>query len=81
MCWGVGGWLLFPFLNRVAPAMTAALKQRVADELHTTFSSHYARRIPLAGMMDPAEAAGYGARTTGGKYLVLPQAQDQKAPG
>jgi NADPH2:quinone reductase len=73
MCWGVGGWLLFPFLNRVGPAVTAALKQRVADELHTTFASHYARRIPLAGMMDPAEAAGYGARTTGGKYLVLPQ--------
>jgi NADPH2:quinone reductase len=74
MCWGVGGWLLFPFLNRVGPALTAALKQRVADELLTTFASHYARRIPLTAMVDPAEVAAYSARSTGGKFLVLPQA-------
>ncbi len=72
MCWGVGGWLLFPFLNRVGPAVTAALKQRVADELLTTFGSHYARRIPLAGMVDPAEVAVYALRATGTKFLVEP---------
>ena len=72
MCWGVGGWLLFPFLNRVGPAATQALKDRVARELHTTFASHYARRIPLAGMVDPAEVVAYAARSTGGKTLVLP---------
>ena len=72
MCWGVGGWLLFPFLNRVGPAVTAALKQRVADELLTTFGSHYARRIPLAGTVDPAEVAVYAQRATGTKFLIEP---------
>ena len=30
MAWGMGGWLLFPFLNKIGPAGADALKQRVA---------------------------------------------------
>ena len=74
MAWGMGGWLLFPFLQRVGAERTAALKQRVADELHTTFASHYAGELSLAQMCAPEHIKQYNARATGAKYLVTPQA-------
>lgn len=72
MAWGMGGWLLFPFLNRVGPERTRALKQRVADELTTTFASRYTKTISLVQMFDPAEVAVYARRATGQKFLVDP---------
>jgi NADPH:quinone reductase len=72
MTWGVGGWLLFPFLNRAGAATAAAMKARVARELKTTFASHYAKEISLTQALS-AEAIGvYGQRTTGEKYLINP---------
>src|SRR5690606_37919306 len=35
--WGVGGWLLTPFIGRMGPARFLQLRQRVADEITTTF--------------------------------------------
>src|SRR6202790_558013 len=43
MAWGVGGWLLFPFLQKIGPADGQKLRQRVAAELKTTFASHYTK--------------------------------------
>jgi NADPH2:quinone reductase len=42
MAWGVGGWLLTPFLQKIGPAAAQKLRERVAAELKTTFASHYA---------------------------------------
>lgn len=72
MAWGVGGWLLTPFLQRIGAEAAAALKARVAAELHTTFASRYAREITLAEALDPAVVADYAQRHTGGKVLVRP---------
>ena len=36
--WSMGGWLLFPFLQKIGPAAVQALKQRVAAELLLPFS-------------------------------------------
>ncbi len=72
MAWGVGGWLLFPFLQKIGPAAAQALRQRVAAELKTTFASHYAHVISLAQVLDPALAAAYAQRATGAKYLINP---------
>lgn len=72
MAWGVGGWLLFPFLQRCDAATVQALKQRVADELTTTFASHYSHRVSLAGALSAQALAGYGRRATGEKYLITP---------
>src|SRR5712671_3561516 len=47
MAWGVGGWLLFPFLQKIGPAEGAKLRQRVAAELKTTFASHYTQVVSL----------------------------------
>jgi len=72
MAWGIGGWLLTPFLQRIGPHAAQALKQRVADELKTTFASHYARQISLAEALQADEIASYGKRATGAKVLVNP---------
>ncbi len=72
MAWGMGGWLLFPFLGTIGPAATQALKQRVADELTTTFASHYSHEVSLPGMLGAEAIAGYNKRATGEKYLVRP---------
>ncbi|WP_372827293.1 zinc-binding dehydrogenase [Polaromonas sp.] len=72
MTWGMGGWLLFPFLQRISPAAAQALRQRVASELKTTFASSYSKEISLAEALQPAEIAAYGQRATGTKYLINP---------
>lgn len=72
MAWGIGGWLLFPFLQRVGPAAMQALKQRVADELHSTFASHYSHRVSLPGMLSAEAVAAYTRRATGEKFLITP---------
>ena len=35
MSWGIGGWLLTPFLAKVGPEAADRLRQRVADEITT----------------------------------------------
>ncbi|QHI97705.1 NADH oxidase [Xylophilus rhododendri] len=72
MAWDIGGWLVFPYLQKIGAEATQALKQRVAAELKTTFASHYAAEISLADMLRPDAVAAYAARTTGNKYLVNP---------
>ncbi len=72
MHWGLGGWLLFPFLQQLDATRLQALKQRVAHELHTTFASHYDRQVSLSGMLQPDVVAAYAKRSTGAKFLVDP---------
>jgi NADPH2:quinone reductase len=70
--WGMGGWLLFPFLQRIGEAATQSLRQRVAAELKTTFASTYSQEISLREALLPAVIAVYGRRATGTKYLINP---------
>ncbi len=72
MTWGMGGWLLFQFLQKIEPAAVQALKRRVADSLTTTFASHYARQVSLAQMLHLDTIAIYNRRATGEKFLVDP---------
>ncbi len=72
MAWGVGGWLLTPFLGRIGREGGARLRQRVAAELKTTFASHYVREISLAETLKPEIIAAYNRRATGEKYLINP---------
>lgn len=74
MYWGVGGWLLTPFLQKIGPEATQRLKERVADEVKTTFASHYAEEVSLAGALEPEAMAAYGQKATGQKYLINPNA-------
>jgi NADPH:quinone reductase len=72
MAWGCGGWLLTPFLGRIGGDGIARLRQRVSDELKTTFASHYTATISLADALEPATIAAYARRATGEKYLIDP---------
>lgn len=72
MAWGVGGWLLFPFLMKIGQADGAKLRQRVVDELKTTFASHYTKVVSLSEALDPANIAVYAKRATGEKFLINP---------
>ncbi len=70
--WSMGGWLLFPFLQRLGEPAVQVLKQRVAAELKTTFASTYSKEISLAEALDLEAIAVYGQRATGAKYLINP---------
>ena len=70
--WGIGGWLLWPFLQKVGPVAVRKLRERVVAELKTTFVSHYTKEVSLAEALRLEEIAVYGRRATGAKYLMNP---------
>jgi NADPH:quinone reductase-like Zn-dependent oxidoreductase len=72
MAWGVGGWLLTPFLQKIGREGQVRLRTRVVNELKTTFASHYTKTISLVEALDPANIAVYNKRATGEKYLINP---------
>jgi NADPH:quinone reductase-like Zn-dependent oxidoreductase len=72
MAWGVGGWLLFPFLQKIGAADAQKMRDRVLRELKTTFASHYTRRISLAEALTLDIVAAYNRRSTGEKFLITP---------
>jgi len=74
MAWGIGGWLLTPFLQSVGAEAIGRLRARVAAELTTTFASTYTREVSLAGMLRPDAFNAYVKRATGEKFLVTPHA-------
>jgi NADPH:quinone reductase-like Zn-dependent oxidoreductase len=72
MMWGVGGWLLFPFLQKIGAADGMKLRQRVAAELKTTFASHYSQVVSLQEALQLSNVAAYAKRATGEKFLINP---------
>lgn len=74
MSWGVGGWLLTPFLGKLGAQGAARLRQRVVDELTTTFASHYTDEVSLAGALSLDAIHTYARQATGQKFLIRPNA-------
>ena len=74
MAWGMGGWLVFTYLQKLDAATLESFKRRVAAELKTTFASHYAKQVSLVEALSLEHIAVYGRRATGEKYLVNPNA-------
>ncbi len=72
MAWGVGGWLLTPFLQKIGRPEQVRLRERVVNSLKTTFASHYTRAISLPEALDLKNIAVYNKRATGEKYLINP---------
>ena len=73
--WGIGGWLLTPFLARTPREDLARLRQRVADELTTTFASHYTDQISLPEALEVETMQRYARQATGEKFLLVPADQ------
>ncbi|MFP6639011.1 MAG: zinc-binding dehydrogenase [Myxococcota bacterium] len=72
MAWGVGGWLLPPFLKRIGNEAAQKLRDRVAREIQSTFASHYTREVSLAQALALDSIAQYGRQATGEKFLINP---------
>ncbi|MEH2477691.1 NADPH:quinone reductase-like Zn-dependent oxidoreductase [Nitrobacteraceae bacterium AZCC 2146] len=72
MAWGMGGWLLFPFLQKIGQADAQRLRARVAAELKTTFASHYTKVVSLQEVLQLDNIAAYAKRATGEKFLINP---------
>lgn len=72
MAWGVGGWLLMPFLQKIGQPAVQKLREQVMAELKTTFKSHYTQTISLREALRLDVLAAYSRRATGEKYLIDP---------
>ncbi|MEA3139082.1 MAG: NADPH:quinone reductase [Gammaproteobacteria bacterium] len=72
MAWGVGGWLLTPYIEKIGPLAFQELKERVLKGLKTTFASRYSKEISLTEALQPDTIAAYSKRATGEKYLINP---------
>jgi NADPH:quinone reductase-like Zn-dependent oxidoreductase len=72
MAWGVGGWLLTPFLQKIGLEGVARFRSRVAAELTTTFASAYTDEVSLAGALSLDAMTTYARHATGQKYLIRP---------
>jgi NADPH:quinone reductase-like Zn-dependent oxidoreductase len=72
MAWGIGGWLLLPFLMKIGSAEGQRLRERVVNELKTTFASHYTKVVSLAEALDLQNLSIYAKRATGAKILINP---------
>jgi NADPH2:quinone reductase len=73
MAWGIGGWLLTPFLQKIGFEAAQKLRERVAAGITTTFASTYSKEVSLADALKLEEIAVYGRQATGEKYLIAPQ--------
>ncbi len=72
MIWGVGGWLLTPFLMKIGRPEQVRLRERVVAELKTTFASHYTKTVSLTEALQLDNLHAYAKRATGEKYLIDP---------
>jgi NADPH2:quinone reductase len=72
LAWGIGGWLLTPFLGKIGLEGLLRLRERVAAGLKTTFASTYAAEVSLPGALALDSLAAYAQQATGQKYLIRP---------
>ncbi len=72
MAWGVGGWLVFPFMEKIGRTDANRFQQRVVAELKTTFASYYTKVVSLQEALQLPNVAAYTKRATGEKYLINP---------
>ncbi|WP_426440614.1 zinc-binding dehydrogenase [Bradyrhizobium genosp. P] len=72
MAWGVGGWLLFPFLEKIGLQAKQKLRQRVGAEITTTFASKYTKVVSLPEALSLSNMTVYARNATGEKFLIAP---------
>ena len=73
LAWGIGGWLLPHYLESIDAAEAAQMRQRVADEIHTTFASHYTDRIALTDVLDADRLRAIAQTATGRSTSCCPR--------
>jgi NADPH2:quinone reductase len=77
MAWGVGGWLMTWFYERIGSADAGKLRARAAAALTTIFATRYAHEIGLVEALAPETVRAYARRATGEKYLITPHSNSR----
>ncbi len=72
LTWSLGGWLLTPFMAKAGGEVVGRMRKRVADELTTTFKSHYSHEVSLEDALKLDTIHAYNAKRTGEKFLIRP---------
>jgi NADPH:quinone reductase-like Zn-dependent oxidoreductase len=72
MAWGIGGWLLTPYLQLVGNEEVQKMRERVASSITTTFASAYAKEVSLQDALSQEAVNEYRKQATGLKYLINP---------
>lgn len=72
LAWGISGFLVMHYLEKIGPDATMKLRERVTRELKTTFASQFTRTISLQELLQPDVVTAYSKRATGKKYLLAP---------
>ena len=75
MYWGIGGFLLTPFLSKVGFEKVGELQARVASEIKTTFASTYTQEVSLEEVLTLESLMVYAKQATGEKFLINPNAK------
>ncbi|MDB3948001.1 zinc-binding dehydrogenase [Gammaproteobacteria bacterium] len=75
MYWGIGGFLLTPFLGKVGFEKMGELQARVASEIKTTFASTYTQEVSLDEVLTLESLMVYAKQATGEKFLINPNAK------
>ena len=72
MYWGIGGFLLTPFLGKIGFKKVGELQARVANEIKTTFASNYTQEVSLEEALSLESLMVYAKQATGEKFLINP---------
>ena len=72
MYWGIGGFLLTPFLGKVGFEKMGEMQARVANEIKTTFASSYTQEVTLEEALTIDSLMVYAKQATGEKFLINP---------
>ena len=72
MAWGVGDCLMTWFYGKIDSATAQRLRDRVTNELTSTFASHYSSEVSLVDALSPEIIVAYSRRATGEKFLMRP---------
>ncbi len=71
--YGISGFLMMPYLERIGVEATQQLRNRVTAELKTTFATTCGREISLADAVRLDEVKRYTQKATGKKVMIAPQ--------
>ena len=75
MAWGIGGWLLTPYLQIAGAEEAQNMRERVAASITTTFASSYVQEVSLSQALAREAVDEYRKQATGQKFLVNPSLQ------
>ena len=72
MAWGIGGWLLTPYIQIAGAEELQKMRERVSSSITTTFASSYTREVSLTEALSKAAVDEYRKQATGQKFLINP---------